>query len=246
MKFFYLSFVALTLIACDSSTVASRPEVTIQAKHDSADNSPSSPSSSLSSSTSSLESDSSEGVVGPDDAYFAGVYLESVFKVSKANPHPSLDDTLSLGREKAPEAFDFAANLMPKRLDLMSRILISLGDKDKDATLSLEEFQAVKLIPELQGAVEAIGHDFDKEVFETIAGDDSQLSSEEIKVLLVNVAGQVQLSKLSRQEIRQALEQGWKKILAFYDEDKDGKMSLTEQRKLRKERANMLSRFAGE
>ncbi|RZA12615.1 MAG: hypothetical protein EOP10_31140 [Proteobacteria bacterium] len=237
MKFIYVSLLACTLVACDNGAVAPKSEITTQTKQASADNAPS---------ASSLESDSSEGVVGPDDAYFAGVYLESVFKVSKANPHPALDSSLSLGKEKSPEAFDFAANLMPKRLNLMSRILISLGDKDKDGSLNLDEFQAVQLAPELQGAVEAIGHDFDKELFETVAGSDDLLSAEEIKVLLTNVAGQIQLSKLSKKEIRQSLEEGWEKILAAYDENKDGKMSLAEQRKLRKERASILGRFAAE
>lgn len=235
MKFITISLMAWGLVACSSA--ATKTESPVESKQSNADNAPA---------ASSLESDSSEGVVGPDDAYFAGVYLESVFKASKSNPHPALDNGLSLSKDKPVEAFDFAANFQAKRLKLMSGILMALGDKDKDGQLSSEEFLAIQLMPELQGASEAISHEFDKELFDAAAGEDELLSREEIADLLVKVASESQLSKLSKQDIRKALEQGWEKILASYDEDKDGKTSLSEQRKLRKERANLISRFAAE
>lgn len=235
MKFICISFLALGLVACSSG--APKAESEADSKQSNADNAPS---------ASSLESDSSEGVVGPDDAYFAGVYLESVFKASKANPNPALESSLSLTREKSVEAFDFAANFQEKRLNFMSGVLLKLGDKDADGELSSEEFLAVQLLPEFKGASESLGHDFNKELFVSIAGDDELLSRDEIGELLVRVASQSQLSKLTKSEIRKSLEQGWKKILSSYDEDKDGKTNLAEQRKLRKERASLVSRFAAE
>ena len=231
MKFVTLSLMALTLVACNPGP-DSKSEVTTQSN---ADNAPS---------ASSLESDSSEGVVGPDDAYFAGVYLESVFKSSKANPRPNLDGSLALGKEKSVEVFDFAANFQAKRLGLMTRILTTLGDKDKDGQLSSEEFLTVQLIPELKGSIDAISHEFNKELFDAVSGEDELLSAEEIKVLLTQVAEHSQLAKLSKKEMRKALESGWEKILLSYDDDKDGKLSLDEQKKLRKDRSVIIGRFA--
>lgn len=239
MKFITISFVALTLIACNESAAVKPDASTATA------NTSTSTKASLDNGVdqNTLESDSSEGVVGPDDAYFAGVYLESVFKASRSNPSPALTGGFSLAREKVVEAFDFAANLQPKRLGLMSRIVLELGDKDSDKALSAEEFKAVQLIPELKGG-EAIGHEFSEELFKQIAGEDELLSHEEIKEMLAKLADQSQLAKLSKNEIRKALESGWEKVLLSFDENKDGKVSLEEQRKLRKERASIIGRFA--
>lgn len=236
MKIVALSLMTWILVAC-SAGPDSKSEVTTHSKQANADRAPS---------PSSLESDSSEGVVGPDDAYFAGVFLESVFKASQSNPHPTLNRSLSLGKEKSVEAFDFAANFQAKRLGLMSRILINLGDKDMDRLLSSEEFLAVQLIPELKGSIEWLRHDFDKELFDAAAGTDDLLSADEIKELLAQVAEHSPLAKLSKKEIRKALESGWEKVLEAYDADKDGKLSLEERKKLRKDRSAIIGRFAAQ
>ena len=169
MKLIYLSFLTWMAVACQET----QPEA---ATHASAAN----PSTvvSANASAASTESDSSEGVVGPDEAYFAGVYLDSLFSASQSNPHLTLSSSfMSLKNNGQVEAFDFAANLQPKRMDLMGRILLKLGDKDADGKLSFDEFRSIKLIPDLQGlAGSAKAHAFDKDFFEAAAGEDSLLA----------------------------------------------------------------------
>lgn len=231
MKLIYLSFLTWMAFACQEAR--STAEVATKAN---ADNTPA---------TASVESDSSEGLVGPDEAYFAGVYLDSLFSASQSNPHLTLSSSsLSLKNIGQVEAFDFAANLQPGRMDLMGRILLKLGDKDLDQKLSFEEFSAIKLIPELQGlSGSAKSHAFDKDFFEAAAGEDHLLAESEIQDLLLKTASASDLSKMSKAEMRKALIGGWEKVIRSYDADKDGKASLDEQRKLRKDRALILSRF---
>jgi len=194
---------------------------------------------------SSIESDSTEGVVGPDEAYFAGVFLNSLFKASKSNPFPVLADVgATLRNDSQIEAFDFAANLQPKRVELMAKILLALGNKDADDKLNFEEFSAVQLNSDLSGgSVSTIGHEFNKDLFDAAAGDDTLLSDVEIQELLVKIAGATDLSKMSKQEIRKALVSGWEKVIAAYDANKDGRADLDEQHKLRKDRAALLGKF---
>ncbi|RYZ60147.1 MAG: hypothetical protein EOP07_01750 [Proteobacteria bacterium] len=236
MKLIYLSFLTWMAFGCQETQPVT--EVTAKA----------SGSSEAAAVPTNNESDSSEGVVGPDEAYFAGVYLESLFKASKANPQLSLSDSgLALSSNGQVEAFDFAANLQPRRMDLMGRILIKLGDKDGDQKLSYDEFGSIKLIPELKGASgAAMGHEFTEELFKAAAGEDGYLSESEIQNLLAKTASASDLSKLSKSDFKKALIGGWEKVIASYDENKDGKASLEEQRKLRKDRALIMSRFTAE
>ncbi|MBC7531092.1 MAG: hypothetical protein H7318_05890 [Oligoflexus sp.] len=231
MKLIYLSFLTWMAFACQEA----QPSAEVAAKAN-ADNTPA---------PASVESDSSEGLVGPDEAYFAGVYLDSLFSASQSNPHLTLSSSsLGLKSSGQVEAFDFAANLQPKRMDLMGRILLKLGDKDSDQKLSFAEFSAIKLIPELQGlSGSAKAHAFDKDFFEAAAGEDNLLAESEIQDLLAKTASASDLSKMSKAEMRKALIGGWEKVIKSYDADKDGKASLDEQRKLRKDRALILSRF---
>jgi hypothetical protein len=233
MKLVYLSFLTWMAFACQET----QPVTEVTAKASGTSDAAAVPTNS--------ESDSSEGVVGPDEAYFAGVYLESLFKASKLNPQLSLSDSgLALSNSGQVEAFDFAANLQPRRMDLMGRILIKLGDKDGDQKLSFDEFKAVKLIPELKGAAgTAMGHEFNEDIFKAGAGEDGYLSESDLQNFLAKTASASDLSKLSKSDFKKALVNGWEKVIAAYDENKDGKASLDEQRKLRKDRQLILSRF---
>ncbi len=238
MKLIKFTLLALIAVGCQGSG----PESETAAKPEAS----SKPASAANSASSTTESDASEGVVGPDEGFFAGIYLESVFKSSKANPHPALESSIALNSGSV-EAFDFAANLQPKRVDLMARIILRAADKDKDGKLSFEEFSALKISPELKGLKgDAVANDFDKELFDAAAGDDNALSKDEIKDLLIKIASQSDLSKMSKAEGKKSLVKSWEEVLKNYDADGDGKLSVDEQNKLRKDRASVLASAAGE
>ncbi len=238
MKLVNLSFLTAIALACQETQTSADNSAKMNGRSSAA----------VSASTPANESDSSEGVVGPDEAYFAGVFLESVFKASKTNPHPlAADAGISLKNEGLVEAFDFAANLQPRRLEFMAKILLTLGDKDKDGKLNFEEFSAIQLSPELEGTSGALmGHEFDRELFDTVSADHTLLSEQEIQDLLIRIAGISDLSKMSKQDIRNSLVKGWEKIIASYDTDKDGRPGLEEQRRLRKDRALIMGRFVND
>ncbi|MBC7661201.1 MAG: hypothetical protein H7249_16005 [Chitinophagaceae bacterium] len=246
MKLIQLSLLTILAFACQGP--APTPETGATSTTTAAQSSSGSAANAKLASASSNVSESSEGVVGPDEAFFAGVYLESVFNASKSNPHPTVSVRgASLASSGTVEAFDFAANLQPKRLELMSSILLKLGDKDGDKNLSFEEFSALKLSPDLKGAAgSVVPNGFDKETFDAAAGDDDLLSAIEIKALLTSVASESSLAKLTKNENRKTVVSDWEKVLKAYDADGDGKLSLDEQAQLRKDRALILAKFSGQ
>lgn len=190
-------------------------------------------------------SDSTEGVVGPDEAFFAGFYLQELFELSHSSK--PIGGLLAAGGARLQEsnvqsAFDFGANFQPKRLELMCKALMKTGDANSDAAISAEEWNDLQYNPSLLGMPgDAVSNQFQKEIFDALAGNDDALSMDECKSLLVRSGPLVEQMQTDKSEMRRELLNAWEKILMAYDADKDGKLSLAEQRALRKARAELVS-----
>ncbi len=132
-------------------------------------------------STAKAQGDASEGVVGPDEAFFAAYYLEKVFHFSRENSSPILDaDSGLIVGPSSVSAFDYQANFTDNRLRLMSHSLFAQGDQDKDGGLTEAEFASLKLDPATLGAPgEKLSHAYDRGFFERVAGSDEILQIEE-------------------------------------------------------------------
>lgn len=198
---------------------------------------------------SSVEEHSSEAVVGPDEAFFAAQYLEQFFRYSKEHKKPDLSSKLSLAStNERVSAFDFDANFLESRLQLMAQALLRLGDQDQDEALSEAEFQALQLKPEIFGVGgESLGHSYSREVFLQIAGEGGNLGIEEIKSLLRSLGPSLKafVQQKSDKEQRLLIIRAWDKVLKAYDKDQDGSISSAEQRALRQERSRILAGLQG-
>jgi hypothetical protein len=196
------------------------------------------------------QGDASEGVVGPDEAFFAERYLQQVFQYSHENTSPSIDPGSGfITGPGAVSAFDYRANFTDQRLHLMSLSLLELGDLDNDGSLSAAEFANVKLDPSLYGMEgEKLSHAYDMTLFARIAGGDELLQLEECDQFLRDLGPILKTTwdRIPLQEQRRQLTQAWEKILGRYDTDQSGSLSLQEQRELRKDRALLISRLSGE
>src|SRR4051812_43657394 len=63
--------------------------------------------------------ETSEGVVGPDEAFFAEYYLEQVFHYSRENTSPVIESINPLNiAQSGVSAFDFNANFTEHRVQL--------------------------------------------------------------------------------------------------------------------------------
>jgi hypothetical protein len=196
------------------------------------------------------QGDASEGVVGPDEAFFAAWYLQQVFSYSLENTSPTLDpDSGLIVGPSSVSAFDYRANFTENRLRLMSYSLFMLGDLDQDGSLSETEFAGMKLDPETLGVDgEKLSHAFDRSFFERVAGADERLQFEECAEFLRDMGPflKAAVDRIPPQDQRRQLLQAWEKVLGRYDTDQNGKLSLQEQRELRKDRALLISRLTGE
>ncbi len=194
--------------------------------------------------------ESSEGIVGPDEAFFAERYLDQVFRYSTENNSPSLEPSVALTRSApAGSAFDFAANFSDKRLGLMVKALYLQGDADKDGALTEAEFSSLKLDPSVLGVSgEALTHSYSETLFARLSGDDALLQADECATFLRDIGSSVKavLDRQSAQDQRLAVIRAWEKILGRYDADQNGSLSLQEQRDLRKDRTQILGRLLGE
>lgn len=198
----------------------------------------------------SAQVDASEGVVGPDEAFFAEYYLEQVFQYSQENANPQTES--GAGWNIAPQsvsAFDFKANFTEQRLGLMVKSLYLLGDTDGDGALSEREFAALRLDPTLFGVnQEARTHGFGSSFFLRLAGGDELLQTDECLGFLRDIGPAVKemLDRSTAQEQRRGLVKSWEKVLGRYDADQSGNLSLQEQRELRKDRASLVTRLGAE
>jgi hypothetical protein len=196
------------------------------------------------------QDDASEGVVGPDEAFFAARYLEQVFQFSHENNSPSIDPGSGfITGPGAVSAFDFKANFTEDRLHLMSHSLLEQGDLDKDGSLSAAEFANATLDPTLYGMDgEKLTHAYDPTLFARIAGADELLQIEECHQFLRDLGPTLKAAwdRIPQQDQRRQLLQAWEKILGRYDTDQNGSLNLQEQRELRKDRALLISRLSGE
>lgn len=133
-------------------------------------------------------------------------------------------------------------DVKPSRLEQMASKLFGELDLDASGTLSLEEFLAgpTKL---------AEDKNFDEEKktriiakmtsdFDTYAGDDKALSSDELKTLLSKVAKRVghHRAKNHGGRHKERVKQNWDDITAKFDADKDGKLSKSEFAAMRSDR----------
>ncbi len=190
---------------------------------------------------------SSEGVVGPDEAFFAALYLQKAFQLSETLHQPSLNAGMNLTAERV-NAFDFAANYTEKRLQLMSHALLRLGDTDGDLRLTEAEFIALKLDLNLFGmGAGSIGHQYHQALFRQLATGNNGLGLDELKTLLRGLAPAVKtaLDQLSPQDQRLEVLRGWQNVLKTFDKNGDGSLSLEEQRSLREERQQIVSHIQG-
>ncbi|MCX6128967.1 MAG: hypothetical protein NTX25_07870 [Proteobacteria bacterium] len=191
------------------------------------------------------EVESSEGVVGPDDAFFAENYLESVFEYSHQNPIPDLSQATALTESSRPTGgFDFTANFSEKRLALMSRGIFLIGDADGDNFLSESEFSSLKLDPSSFGVEgSSVSHALSSQIFMNFAGADALLSPGETRKLFRDLGPVIKtfVDRNSPHEQRLKLIKSWEKVLARYDADKNGKLSFQEQQMLRQDRAELLN-----
>jgi hypothetical protein len=198
----------------------------------------------------SAQGDASEGVVGPDEAFFAARYLEQVFSYSRMQSNPSLDSASGLVVGPGSfSAFDYQANFTEFRLRLMTASLFTQGDLDQDGSLSQTEFLSLRMDPATLGAPgEKLSHSFDRTFFERAAGADELFQIDECVTVLQGLGSLVkaELDEIPLQDHRRQLLQAWEKVLGRYDMDQNGSLSLQEQRDLRKDRALLISRLTGE
>lgn len=202
------------------------------------------------SATESAQDDASEGVVGPDEAFFAARYLQQVFTYSRTQASPSLDSAprLMVGPGSF-SAFDYQANFTEFRLRLMTASLFAQGDLDQDGSLSQTEFMAMKIDPGTLGSPgDKLSHSFDRAFFERTAGTDELLQVYECVNVLqgLGLLMKAELDRIPLQDQSRLLVQAWEKVLGRYDTDQNGSLSLQEQRDLRKDRALLISRLTGE
>jgi hypothetical protein len=200
--------------------------------------------------TGKTQGDSSEGVVGPDEAFFAAYYLQQVFHYSRENSSPVIDpDSGLIVGPSSVSAFDYLANFTETRLRLMSHSLFALGDLDRSGSLEEGEFASLKLDPATLGVDgEKLSHAYDMAFFERVAGSDELLQFEECTGLLRDLGPvlKAEIDRIPLQDQRRQLLQAWEKVLGRYDTDQNGSLSLQEQRELRKDRALLISRLTGE
>ncbi|HYX35689.1 MAG TPA: hypothetical protein VE954_21545 [Oligoflexus sp.] len=198
----------------------------------------------------SAQGDASEGVVGPDEAFFAAYYLELVFRYSQENPSPTVEP--GIGVTVAPatvSAFDYLANFTDRRLQLMAQSLFAHGDADRDGSFSESEFANLKLDPSLLGGgSDKVPHAFESALFARVAGHDELVQLDECVDFLRDIGPAVRtmLDRSSAQDQRRLLVKSWENVLGRYDTDQNGSLSLQEQRDLRKDRALLINRLTGE
>ena len=192
-------------------------------------------------SSQSAAAESSEGVVGPDEAFFAENYLEQVFHYSLANPNPNISGVSAfMAADNAVGAFDFAANFSSKRLRLMTRAIFKQGDLDRDNLLGEGEFSQLKLDPALFGVRgDILSHALSVQFWRQFAGEDRQLNEAELGNLLKAMGPAVKLALGLTQSHRLTLLKAWGLVLTRYDADSNGQLSLEEQRQLRLDRASL-------
>ncbi|WP_141734958.1 hypothetical protein [Oligoflexus tunisiensis] len=196
------------------------------------------------------QGDASEGVVGPDEAFFAAWYLDQVFRYSRDYGSPTLDSGFGpMVPAGSVSAFDFQANFTEARLQLMTQSLYAYGDLDRDGQLTEQEFIGLKIDPALLGRdADKISHAFDQAFFLRVAGADELIQIDECAEFLHAIGPMIQedLDRLTAQEQRRLLIHSWELVLGRYDADQSGSLSLQEQRDLRKDRALLISRLLGE
>jgi hypothetical protein len=193
------------------------------------------------------EAHSTEAIIGPDEAFFAQVYVQDLFRFSHENAEPKLDASGPLAlHDKTGNAFDYGANFSASRLDLMVRGLFASGDADGDRQLSEEEFAGVRFDPALYGAQgEPIAHRYSRRVFSDLAGDDGMLTAAELQdgLRMLGSALKAYVDRQSPHEQRLSLIRAWRGVLQRYDADRDGDLNLSEQRQLRSERAQLMKQL---
>lgn len=198
----------------------------------------------------SAQGDASEGVVGPDEAFFAAFYLEQVFRYSHENPNPALENgTAPVVAPASVSAFDFQANFTEQRLRLMSQSLYAHGDLDRDGNLTDGEFANLKIDPTLLGIDgDRVPHSYEQALYLRLAGADDLLQVQECADFLRDIGPIIKsmVDRASAHEQRRLLLHSWEKVLGRYDADQNGSLSLHEQRELRKDRALLISRLTGE
>ena len=190
---------------------------------------------------------SSEGVVGPDEAFFAALYLQKAFQLSQTISKPSLAAGLKLSADRV-NAYDFAANYTEKRLELMSHALLQLGDSDGDKRLNEAEFQSLKLDLSLFGLGSgSMGHQYNQEIYRQLTAEGGTLGLDEIKTFLRGLAPAVKevLDQSSAQDQRLEIIRSWQNVLKPYDKNGDGSLSIDEQRNLRVERQAIITHIQG-
>jgi hypothetical protein len=200
--------------------------------------------------TESTQVHASEGLVGPDEAFFAALYLQQVFQYSRKHSNPAIEN--GAGRVVAPasvSAFDFQANFTEQRLHLMSQSLYLHGDLDRDGNISESEFASLKIDPTLLGIEgDRLSHGYEQTLFRRLAGADDLLQAEECVDFLRDIGPMIKsmVDHSPAQEQRRRLIKSWEQVLGRYDADQNGSLSLHEQRELRKDRATLISRLIGE
>lgn len=196
------------------------------------------------------QDDASEGVVGPDEAFFAAHYLENVFHYSRDNTSPHIDPESGwVVGPSSVSAFDYQANFTELRLRIMSYSLFMQGDLDKDGNLTEAEFAGLKLDPWTLGIEgEKLSHSYDRAFFERVSGLDELLQFEECTEFLRDLGPllKAELDRIPLPDQRRQLLQAWEKVLGRYDTDQNGSLNLQEQRELRKDRALLINRLTGE
>lgn len=191
-------------------------------------------------SSSSDTASDSQAVVGPDDAFFVARFLDQIASFTQSAETLELVDVASLPPLPFQSAYDFGANLQDRRLELLAKTLLFLGDKDHDEKLSLPELSALQWSPRTLGSLsETKSLNLGRGSLVSLAGDDGLWDRGEIKFLIRNIAHLLQKSFALSSE-RDACLREWRLLLKSFDRDTDGQLSWEEQQELRAERAKLL------
>ena len=194
---------------------------------------------------------------GPDDLFFAWLYLQEA--VSLATQPESVDHAMALaGVDRISDyqydqddslqlsAFDFEMNLADERISLIVASVFAIGDADQDSVLRPEELTELAIDPELFAHYgDRLQFQLESAMISSIAGDDGMIDRGELANFLRVMSGAVSdyRDRLGDQAYRLQLLKSWDGVLSPFDLDHDGHLDSTEYRNFREHRSDKLEQL---